>query len=106
MIADVESSSVEETLTDVVIRVLISERWNRQTEVTELVKSAFESLGNGEDQPVIDTFNRAAVQDVEGTMAAFEVSVIVTSFDSIISLTEMTRMLPRSRHYPRRIAVT
>ncbi|KAI0246099.1 hypothetical protein BJV78DRAFT_198931 [Lactifluus subvellereus] len=72
-IADVESSSVEGTLTDVVVRVLISEGWNRQT---ELVKSAFESLGNGEDQPATDTFNRAAVQDAGGTMAAFEVQTL------------------------------
>jgi hypothetical protein len=44
-----------------------------QTEVTELVKSVFESLGNSEDQLVRDIFNRAAVQDVGGAMAAFEV---------------------------------
>jgi hypothetical protein len=45
----------------------------RQTEVIELVKSVFESLGNSEDQLAIDTFNRVAVQDVGDTMAAFEV---------------------------------
>jgi hypothetical protein len=41
--------------------------------VTELVKSAFDSLENSEDQPVIDVFNRSAVQAVGGATAAFEV---------------------------------
>jgi hypothetical protein len=41
--------------------------------VTELIKSAFDSLENNEDQPAIDTFNRSAVQAVGGATAAFEV---------------------------------
>ena len=47
----------------------------RQTEVTELVKTALESLGNSENQQVINAFNHAAVQDVAGAGATvvFEV---------------------------------
>jgi len=41
--------------------------------VTELVKTALESLGNSENQPAIDAFNHAAVQDVVGATVAFEV---------------------------------
>jgi hypothetical protein len=45
----------------------------RQTEVTELVKTALESLGNSENQRAINAFNHAAVQDVTGATVAFEV---------------------------------
>lgn len=41
--------------------------------MTELVKTALESLGNGENQPMIDAFNHAAVQDAAGATAVFEV---------------------------------
>lgn len=45
----------------------------RQTEVTELVKTALESLGNSENQHAIAAFNNAVVQDVAGATVAFEV---------------------------------
>ncbi len=45
----------------------------RQTEVTDLVKTALESLGNSENQQAINAFNHAAVQDVAGATVAFEV---------------------------------
>lgn len=49
--------------------------------MTGLVKTALESLGNSENQPAIEAFNRAAVQDVAGATAAFEVRI--NSLDSI-----------------------
>jgi hypothetical protein len=45
----------------------------RQTEVTELVKTALESLGNSKNQQAINAFNHAAAQDVAGATVAFEV---------------------------------
>jgi hypothetical protein len=47
----------------------------RQTEVTDLVKTTLESLGNNENQQAINAFNHAsqAVQDVAGATVAFEV---------------------------------
>ena len=45
----------------------------RQTEVTELVKTALESLGNGKNQQAINAFNHAAAQGVAGATVAFEV---------------------------------
>ena len=60
----------------------------RQTEVTELVKTALESLGNSENQRAINASNNAAVQDVAGATAAFEVyhhySCLTTSNYSLI----------------------
>ena len=53
----------------------------QQIEVTGLVKTALESLGNSENQSAIEAFNRAAVQDIAGATAAFEVRI--TSLDSI-----------------------
>jgi hypothetical protein len=44
--------------------------------VTELVRTALESLGNSENQSAIEAFNRAVVQpvqDVAGLRAVFEV---------------------------------
>jgi len=75
-IADVDRSSAQGTLTDVIAYVLTSEGWNQQTEVTGLVKTALESLGNSENQAAIEAFNRAAVQDVAGATAAFEVQTL------------------------------
>lgn len=49
--------------------------YQRQTEVTELVKTALDSLGNSENQQAIDAFNHAAVQDVAGATVAFEVGL-------------------------------
>ncbi|KAI0272980.1 hypothetical protein BGY98DRAFT_144651 [Russula aff. rugulosa BPL654] len=48
-IADVDRSSARGTLTDVITFVLTSRGWNRQTDVTELVNTALESLGNSEN---------------------------------------------------------
>jgi hypothetical protein len=45
----------------------------RQTEVTELVKTALESLGNSKNPRAINAFNHAAAQDVAGATVAFEV---------------------------------
>jgi hypothetical protein len=45
----------------------------RQTEVTELVKTALELLGNSKNQQAINAFNHAAAQDVAGASVAFEV---------------------------------
>lgn len=45
----------------------------RQTEVTELVKTALESLGNSKNQQAINAFNHDAAQDVAGATVAFEV---------------------------------
>ncbi|KAH9980747.1 hypothetical protein BJV74DRAFT_855266 [Russula compacta] len=73
-IEDVERSSVQGTLIDVILYVLKSE--GRNTDVIELVKTAFESLGDSENQSAIDAFNRAAVQDVAGPTAAFEVQAL------------------------------
>jgi len=60
----------------------------RQTEVTELVKTALESLGNSENQRAIDAFSHAVVQDVAGATVAFEVyhhySCLTTSNYSLI----------------------
>jgi len=76
-IANVNHSSTQGTLTDVVLYVLESEGWNHQPALTELVKAAIESLGNSENQSAIDAFNRAAVQqDVVGATAAFEVQTL------------------------------
>ncbi|KAH9991867.1 hypothetical protein BJV77DRAFT_962548 [Russula vinacea] len=65
-IADIDRSSAQGTLIDVIVYVLTSEGWNHQTEVTELVKTALVSLGNSENQPAIDAFNHAAVRDATG----------------------------------------
>jgi len=75
-IADIDRSSAQETLTDVIVFVLTSEGWNRQTEVTELVKTALESLRNSKNQQAINAFNHAAVQDVAGATVAFEVQTL------------------------------
>ncbi|KAI0287381.1 hypothetical protein BC826DRAFT_972260 [Russula brevipes] len=72
-IADVDRSSVQGTLTDVIVSVLTSKGWNHQTEVVELVNTALASLGNSKNQPAIDAFKGAAVQDVAGATATFEV---------------------------------
>ena len=50
----------------------------RQTEVTEVVKTALESLGNSKNQQAINAINHAAAQDVAGATVAFE--VIITIF--------------------------
>jgi len=47
-----------------------------QTKVVELVKTALASLGNSENQPAIDAFKGAAVQDVTGATATFEVQTL------------------------------
>jgi len=75
-IANVNHSSAQGTLTDVVLYVLKSEGWNHQAELMELVKAALELLGNSENQLTIDAFNHAAVQDVVGATAAFEVQTL------------------------------
>jgi len=75
-ITAVDCSSVHGTLTDVIVYILTCEGWNAS--VTELVKTALESLENSENQSAIDAFNRAAVQDVAGAKAAFEVQSLST----------------------------
>jgi len=75
-IADVNRPEAQGTLTDIVLYVLTSEGWNHQTEITGLVKTALESLGNGENQSATDAFNHAAAQDVAGATAAFEVQTL------------------------------
>jgi len=76
-IADVNHSSAQGTLTDVVYYVLKSDGWNHQAELTELVKAALELLGNSdENRSTIDAFNSAAVQDMVGATAAFEVQTL------------------------------
>ena len=45
----------------------------RQTEVTELVKTALELLGNSKNQQAINAFNHAAAQDVASATVDFEV---------------------------------
>jgi hypothetical protein len=75
----------------------------RQTEVTELVKAALESLGNRKNQQAINAFNHATAQDVAGATVAFEVYhryfCLTTSNCSLIQRF-------RYRHCPRRTVVT
>ncbi|KAH9960012.1 hypothetical protein BC827DRAFT_1211030 [Russula dissimulans] len=76
-ITAVDRSSIHGTLADVIVYILSCEGWNAG--VTELVKTALESLGNGENQSAMDAFNRAAaVQDVAGGTAAFEIQTLST----------------------------
>ena len=75
----------------------------RQTEVTELVKTALESLGNRENQQGINAFNHAAVQDAAGATVAFEVCHrYLLGHVKLLTNT----MLLRYRHCPRRTVVT
>lgn len=75
-IADVDRSSTQGTLTDVIVFILTSEGWNRQIEVKELAKTALESLGNSKTQQAKNAFNPAAAQDVAGPTVAFEVQTL------------------------------
>ena len=45
----------------------------RQTDVTELVNTALEFLGNSENQQAVNAYNHATVQGVAGAAVAFEV---------------------------------
>lgn len=75
----------------------------RQTDVTELVDTALESLGNSENQQAINAFDHAAVQDVAGPTFTFEVYHYFCL--TIIKLLTNTTLL-RYRHCPRRTMVT
>lgn len=72
----------------------------RQTEVTELVKTALESLRNSENQQAIDASNHARIQDVAGATVAFEVGLSSISSHHIELLTNAT--LLRYKYCPRR----